>query len=80
MNAMKKIITVLSCAFALTVVTSCDWFKLDNQEGWDASVEGQILDAGTNQPIQFAQGSSSINVVVVYSPAFRQKSQLKLDR
>ena len=63
MNAMKKIITVLSCALALTVVTSCSWFKLDNQEGWDASVEGQILDAGTNQPIQFAQGSSAINVV-----------------
>lgn len=60
---MKKIISILSCALALTVVTSCDWFKLDNQEGWDASVEGQILDAATNQPIQFAQGSSAITVV-----------------
>ena len=60
---MKKIISILSCALALTLVSSCNWFDLDNQEGWDASVEGQILDAGTNQPIQFAQGSSAITVV-----------------
>ena len=56
---MKKIITVLSCVLTLTLAASCDWFKLDNQEGWDASVEGQILDAGTNQPIQFAQYTAS---------------------
>ena len=60
---MKKIISILSCALALTLVSSCNWFELDNQEGWDASVEGQILDAGTNQPIQFAQGFSAITVV-----------------
>ena len=60
---MKKIISVLSCALALMVVSSCDWFKLDNQEGWDASVQGQILDAGTNQPVQFDQGFSAITVV-----------------
>lgn len=60
---MKKIISVLSCALALLVVSSCDWFKLDNQEGWDASVQGQILDAATNQPVQFDQSISSITVV-----------------
>lgn len=66
---MKKIISVLSCVLTLTLASSCDWFELDNQEGWDASVEGQILDAGTNQPIQFAQGSSSIAVVEKYGDA-----------
>lgn len=61
---MKKIISVFACALTLTfAVTSCDWFELDNQEGWDASVEGQILDIATNQPIQFEQGSSTITVV-----------------
>ena len=61
---MKKIISVLSCALTLSfAVSSCSWFKLDNQDGWDASVEGQILDATTNQPIQFEQGISTITVV-----------------
>lgn len=67
---MKKIISLLSCALTLTfALTSCDWFELDNQEGWDASVEGQILDAGTNQPIQFEQGASTIAVVEQYGNA-----------
>lgn len=66
---MKKIISVLSCVLALTVVSSCDWFELDNQEGWDASVEGQILDAGTNQTVQFEQGSSTIAVKEKYGSA-----------
>lgn len=60
---MKKIISILSCALTLTLASSCDWFKLDNQDSWDATVEGQILDAGTNTPIQFEQGSSTIAVV-----------------
>ena len=67
---MKKIISLLSCALTLTfALTSCDWFELDNQEGWDASVEGQILDAGTNQPVQFEQGASTIAVVEQYGDA-----------
>lgn len=37
---------------------SCDWFELDNQEGWDAKVQGRILDSKTGQPLQSAQGSS----------------------
>lgn len=60
---MKKIISVLSCVLAITLVSSCNWFDLDNQAGWDATVEGQILDAGTNQPIQAEQGVSTITVV-----------------
>ena len=67
---MKKIISLLACALTLTfALSSCDWFDLDNQEGWDASVEGQILDAETNQPIQFEQGSSTIAVVEQYGDA-----------
>ena len=67
---MKKTISLLSCALTLSfALTSCDWFDLDNQEGWDASVEGQILDAGTNQPIQFEQGASTISVVEQYGNA-----------
>jgi len=37
---------------------SCDWFELDNQEGWNAKVQGQILDAKTGKPVQSEQGSS----------------------
>ena len=67
---MKKIISLFACALTLTfALTSCDWFDLDNQEGWDASVEGQILDADTNQPIQFEQGSSTIAVVEQFGEA-----------
>ena len=55
---MKKIISILSCALALTAVTSCDWFKLDNLDAWDAQVEGRIIDKATNQPVQLEQGSS----------------------
>ena len=55
---MKKIISILSCALALTAVTSCDWFKLDNLDAWDAKVEGRIIDKTTNQPVQLEQGSS----------------------
>ena len=55
---MKKIITILSCIIALFSLASCDWFKLDNLDGWDAQVEGQIIDAKTKQPVQMEQGSS----------------------
>jgi hypothetical protein len=67
---MKRIISVFACALTLTfALSSCDWFELDNQEGWDASVEGQILDAGTGQPMQFEQGSSTIAVVEKFGNA-----------
>lgn len=55
---MKRIISILSCALALLTAVSCDWFVLDNQEGWNAKVQGRILDSKTGQPIQSAQGSS----------------------
>ena len=37
---------------------SCDWFELDNQEGWNAKVQGRILDSKTGQPVQSEQGAS----------------------
>ena len=55
---MKKIATILSCTIALFAMTSCDWFKLDNLDAWDASVEGKIIDQGTNEPVQMEQGAS----------------------
>ncbi len=55
---MKRILSILSCALLLTTAVSCDWFQLDNQEGWDAKVSGRILDAKTGQPVQSEQGSS----------------------
>lgn len=48
---MKKILVLLSVLF---LATSCDWFVFDNQEGWNAQVEGKILDSKTGEPVQFA--------------------------
>ena len=55
---MKRIISILSFALVLTTAVSCDWFELDNQEGWNAKVQGRILDSKTGQPVQSAQGNS----------------------
>lgn len=59
---MKKIITILSCALTLTFATSCEWFEFDNQDGWDASVEGRIVDQNGN-PVQMEQGVSALSVI-----------------
>ena len=48
---MKKIFVFLSL---IVLATSCDWFVFDNQEYYNASVEGKITDTKTGQPIQFA--------------------------
>jgi hypothetical protein len=48
---MKKIFALLAL---LILATSCDWFVFDNQESWNAQVEGRILDSKTGQPVQFA--------------------------
>ena len=48
---MKKIFVLLSL---IVLATSCDWFVFDNQEFYNASVEGKIVDTKTGQPIQFA--------------------------
>lgn len=46
---------LLSTAF---IFASCDWFVFDNQEGYDATIEGQILDSKTGQPIQSRHGNT----------------------
>ena len=48
---MKKIFVFLSL---IVLATSCDWFVFDNQEYYNASVEGKITDTKTGQPLQFA--------------------------
>ncbi|MBO4924601.1 MAG: DUF3823 domain-containing protein [Bacteroidales bacterium] len=53
---MKKILVLLSL---LVLATSCEWFVYDNQEGYNAQVEGRILDSKTGQPMQFAWPNNS---------------------
>ncbi|MBQ8070458.1 MAG: DUF3823 domain-containing protein [Bacteroidales bacterium] len=52
---MKKLIYLIP---VLMLVCSCDWFKLDNQEAWDASIEGKIVDSLTGETIQSEQGNA----------------------
>ena len=47
---MKKILYLIPI---LLMAASCDWFEFDNLEGYDATITGQFIDAGTNQPMQF---------------------------
>ena len=48
---MKKIFVLLSL---VVLATSCDWFVFDNQEYYNAQVEGRILDSKTGEQMQFA--------------------------
>ncbi len=48
---MKKIFVLLSL---IVLATSCDWFVFDNQEYYNAQVQGRILDSKTGQLMQFA--------------------------
>lgn len=50
-RSMKKIFKIMASALLLASVTSCDWFELDNQEGYNASVQGMIKDATTGNPV-----------------------------
>lgn len=36
---------------AMTFMTSCDWFTLDNQAGYDAQVYGTLVDSETGDPV-----------------------------
>ncbi len=47
---MQKIFYIIPL---LLMVASCDWYKFDNMEGYDATIAGKFLDAATNDPIEF---------------------------
>lgn len=50
---MKRLLIKIACLVAAgSLLTSCDLFKLDNYDGPNAQVSGQILDAETKEPIQ----------------------------
>ena len=58
---MKKIFVLLSL---IVLATSCDWFVFDNQEYYNAQVEGKIVDSKTGQLMQFAfPNTCSISII-----------------
>ena len=58
---MKKIFVILSL---IVLATSCDWFVFDNQEYYNAQVEGRILDGKTGELMQFAfPNVSTISII-----------------
>ena len=58
---MKKILVLLSL---LILATSCDWFVFDNQESYNAQVEGRFIDSATGDLVQFAfYNTSKISII-----------------
>lgn len=55
---MKKILYLLSIAFFVLSINSCE---IDNYDGPDATIQGQILDPSGN-PLQFDQGQGSMKI------------------
>ena len=53
---MKKILVLLSL---LVLATSCDWFVFDNQESYNAQVEGRFIDSQTGQLVPFSWPNTS---------------------
>ena len=76
---MKKIFSILSCALLLSTAVSCDWFELDNQEGWNAKVQGKIIDAKTGQPVQSEQGNYLVVVEKGWDAEENQGWRIKND-
>jgi len=76
---MKRIISILSCALLLSTVVSCDWFELDNQEGYNAKVQGKIIDAKTGQPVQSEQGNYLVVVEKGWDAEENQGWRIKND-
>lgn len=76
---MKRIISIISCALLLSTAVSCDWFALDNQEGWNAKVQGKIIDSVTGQPVQSEQGNYIIVVEKGWDTEANQGWRIKND-
>ena len=71
---MKRIISIFSCIVALFTLSSCDWFVLDNLDGWDAKVQGKIIDSKTKETVQMEHGSS-IQVYELYGEQYDHTNQ-----
>lgn len=48
---MKKISYLFAAALMAVSVSSCEWFELDNTEGYNASIHGAILDSKDGKPV-----------------------------
>ena len=76
---MKRIISIFSCALLLSTAVSCDWFELDNQEGWNAKVQGKIIDVVTGQPVQSEQGGYIVVIEKGWDTEEKQGWRIKND-
>lgn len=76
---MKRLISIFSCALMLVTVASCSWFKLDNQEGWDAKVQGKLLDTTTGEPVQSEHGNYIVVVEHGWDAQANQSWRIKND-
>lgn len=62
MKNLKYLFLTVAAAFCMT---SCDWFVLDNMEGYDASIHGKFIDAETGEPVlsEISNSTGSFKVV-----------------
>jgi hypothetical protein len=60
---MKKIIDIAFCAFALcSGFGSCSLFELDNYDAPAETLQGEVVDVATGEPVLTDQGSEGIRV------------------
>lgn len=62
MKNFKYLFLAVVAAFCMT---SCDWFALDNMEGYDATITGKLIDAETGELVLSEISSSTGNIKVV---------------
>jgi hypothetical protein len=61
LNIMKKILTLYMICTLLSF-TSCDLFKLDNYEEPAETLQGEVVDVATGEPVLTDQGSEGIRI------------------
>ena len=62
---MKNFKYLFLAVAAVLCMTSCDWFVLDNMEGYDATIYGKIIDAETGELVLSEISNSTGNIKVV---------------
>lgn len=62
MKNLKYLFLTVAAAFCMT---SCDWFALDNMEGYDAVIHGSFIDAETGELVLSEISSSTGNFKVI---------------